>query len=207
LIKRSLGGNPLDVSICSASIEIKRRGRTLSKLRRKKANGITTRHSRLRIRLREMGFRIPEARHVRALNRGPAISPPGRYRSGVGWHALCSKRGEQQDPNECRFYCQPRVYSVSRAKERNARPIVQPTDRSEDCQRNEPNQPGCRFFRRWNADHSEPASIRPEWPLRRQLGCHGRWCWCDFSWRCFSCCRLLLLQILRQTFSWVLRQS
>ena len=113
---------------------------------------------------------------------------------------------EQKVPYECRFHFQPRVRSVNRAKDRNARPIAQPTDPSADRERNEPNQPGCRLFRPWNADHSKPASSRPEWYFRQQFRCDGWRDWSYLSGRGFSCRRLSLLQILRQTFCCVLSQ-
>jgi hypothetical protein len=112
----------------------------------------------------------------------------------------------KKSPYECRFHFQPWVRSVIRAKEQNARPIAQPTDRSEDCERNEPDQPGCRLFRRWNADHCEPPAIGPEWFLGRQFCSDGRRYWRNLSGHGFPCRRLSLLQILRQTFCCVLSQ-
>jgi hypothetical protein len=109
-----------------------------------------------------------------------------------------------KSPYECRFHFQPRVRSVIRAKDRKARPIAQSADPSEDRERNEPNQSGCRLFRRWNADDSEPESIRSGCSLRRQFCCDGRWYWCYFSGHRFSCRRLSLLEILRRTFCCVL---
>src|SRR4030081_2301761 len=99
---------------------------------------------------------------------------------------------------ECDFHFQPPVRSGNKVENRNARSIAEPTDPSEDCECNDPTQPGYRLFRRWNADDSEPASIRPEWSLGRQFRCDGRRYWRDFSAPCFTSRPSLLLQILRQ---------
>jgi hypothetical protein len=107
---------------------------------------------------------------------------------------------------ECDFQFEPPVRSGIRVEKRNARSIAQPVDPAEDWERSEPNQPGYRLFRSWNADYSKPASIRPEWFFWWQFCCDSRRYWCYFSRHGFLHRRLFLLQILRQRFCCVLSQ-
>jgi hypothetical protein len=106
------------------------------------------------------------------------------------------KRRTKKSPHECHFHFQPWVRPSIRVEDRNTRPIVLPTNPSEDRDGNELNQPGYRLFRLRNADHSEPASGRPEWSFRRQFLCHGRRHQRDFSGHGFFCRCLSLWQIL-----------
>jgi hypothetical protein len=121
-------------------------------------------------------------------------------------HPMLGGRRPQKGSYECDFHFQPPVRSGIRVEKRNARSIAQPFDPSEDCERSEPDQPGYRLFCRWNADHSEPASIRPEWSFKRQFRCDCWRYWCYFSGHGFPHRRLFLFQILRQKFCCVLSQ-
>jgi hypothetical protein len=151
-----------------------------------------------------MGFRIPKERRRQALNHLWVAPPSGdmcRARDGTRY---AWRKATQKGSYECDFHFQLPVRSGIKVEKRNARSIAQPFDPSEDCERSEPDQPGYRLFRRWNADHSEPASIRPEWSFKRQFRCDCWRYWCYFSGHGFPHRRLFLLQILRQRFCCVL---
>ena len=93
-------------------------------------------------------------------------------------------------PYRCHRQFQPQVRSTIRVKNRNDRLGAQPTSATEDRDSNESNRRSDRFLDPWNTDDSEPASGRPEWFLRGQLHCNGRWRWCSFSGCGFLYCRL-----------------
>jgi hypothetical protein len=119
---------------------------------------------------------------------------------------MLERKTTKKGSYECDFHFQPPVRSGIRVEKRNARSIAQSVDASEVCERSEPNQPGDRLFRRWNADPSEPESIRAEWSFTRQFRCDCRRYRCYFSGHGFPHRRLFLLQILRQRFCCGLRQ-
>jgi|SRR5271166_2123932 len=95
---------------------------------------------------------------------------------------------------------QPRVRSEDRVESQNARPVAQATATTGDLHRNELSQLVSRLLGLRDADHSEPTSGRPEWSLRRQFRCDGRWDRRNFSEHGFPCRRLSPLEVLRQTF-------
>jgi hypothetical protein len=102
---------------------------------------------------------------------------------------------------------QPRVRSEDRVESQNARPVAQATATTGDLHRNELSQLVSQLLGLRDADHSEPTSGRPEWSLRRQFRCDGRWDRRYFSGHGFPCRRLSPLEVLRQRFCCAVGQA